>query len=105
MAKIHGLKPGDRVTLNTDIMARGLLAHCRSAGIVGAVGVVLVITGRRVHIEWPAQMFDGWFDADALTVEEMQPGLFVTSDGTGTAFTPREYTFDKPQTAKRGTSR
>lgn len=76
MAKIHGLEPGDRVTLNTDNMAVSLRQYCRDKGITEKTGVVLAVKGQRVCVEWIA-IFTGWFDADALTAETVQPGLFV----------------------------
>jgi hypothetical protein len=98
------MKSGDRVTLNTEFMAASLRQYCRERGIVEQVGTVALVNQNRVRVEWPEQRYTGWFDADALTVEVVQPGLFASA-GTGTEFTQREYTFDKPQPAKRGTSR
>ena len=75
MAKTNTLKPGDQVTLKTDNMARSLLAHCRTVGIVEQVGTVALVNQNRVQVAWAAQQFAGWFDADALTAEVVQPRL------------------------------
>ena len=76
-AKIHGLKVGDRVTLNTDTMAASLRQYCRERGIVDQVGMVALVNQNRVRVEWQAQEFTGWFDADALEAEVTQPGLGI----------------------------
>lgn len=75
MAKTHTLRPGDRVTLNADTMATSLRQYCREKGILDQPGRVTLVNGQRVRVEWQAQDFTGWFDADALTAEVMQPGL------------------------------
>ncbi len=76
-AKIHALKPGDRVTLNLDGMATSLRQYCREKGVVEQVGTVALVNQNRVRVGWAAQEFTGWFDADALTVEVMQGNLFA----------------------------
>lgn len=73
--KTHTLKPGDKVTLNTSIMARSLVSHCRYLGILDQPAGVLAVSGQRVYVEWRDALFLGWFDADALTAEVVQPGL------------------------------
>lgn len=75
--KTHILCPGDRVTLNTASMATSLRQYCRERGIIDVPGMVALVNQNRVRVEWQAQDFAGWFDAGALTAEEMQPGLGI----------------------------
>lgn len=75
MAKTHGLKPGDRVTLNTDALSPGNAAYWRQFASARVGTVVAPDERGRVVVDFGNTL--GVFDAGALTVEVMQPGLGI----------------------------